>query len=150
MSAGVEKEFPMYVCDEETGYALVNMTPHDLHFYVDSISEESDYMIPRCGIAPRMTSSKQHRVTVAGGIPIWTYQEFTGVDFTDFQSTVPGDPAKRGIIVSRFVAEFLKRSGAKWPGGVFSPDMGPDSAVRSAEGNLLGCKRLECWITPLY
>jgi hypothetical protein len=86
---------------------------------------------------------------VQGGIPVWTHSCFTGVDFTDFHAVVPGDPHMRGIIVARYVAEFLKNSGSAWPGGVYSVDMGPKGAVRSPEGKILGTKRLEMWIKPI-
>jgi hypothetical protein len=141
----------MYVCDKATGYALVNMTPHDLHFYLDgdaSEGKEPDYTIPRCGISPRMTSNTQLKVMVQGGIPVWTHSEFTGLDLSDFHSAVPGPPRLRGLIVARYVAEFLHKAGATWPGGVYGVDMGPKGAVRSPEGKILGTTRLELWVSP--
>lgn len=149
---GVLPEIPMYVCNEATGYALVNMTPHDLHFYLDgdaSEGKEPDYTIPRSGIAPWMTSNTQMKVMVQGGIPVWTHSEFTGLDLTDFHRVVPGDPRLRGLIVARYVAEFLKKTGSSWPGGIYGVDTGPQGVVRSPDGKILGTKRLEVWIRPM-
>lgn len=156
----------MYICNKETGYALVNMTPHDLHFYLDGDpgaheDREPDYTIPRSGIIPRMTSNKQEKVMIKGGIPVWTHSRFSGIDFpqwksgvlwTDFHKVVPGEPHLRGIIVARYVAEYLKSIEYDWLGGVYTVDTGPLGAVRSnkedTKGKILGSKRLEVWIEP--
>ncbi len=140
-----------------TSFKFFNATPHDLHIYPDGDLEKTPITIPKSGIAPRMTSTEQVKVEVVDGIPVYTAAEFTGIDITDFKQCGPHVercathlcahvPPHRGMIVARYVAQHMKTTGFEWPGGIYSVDAGPASAVRSTEGKLMGVQRLEVWI----
>ncbi len=143
-----KEPIPAFLCNKESEWYLLNMTPHDLHFYLDGdSSKEPDYTIPKCGICPRMISNPQHKVDMCAGIPVYTPSEFTGVDFIDFGSILP--MPNTGVIVARYVAQFLKTSGSVVPGGIYSVDSGPGSAVRDSAGKIIGTRRLEVWVDPI-
>jgi len=117
------------------------MTPHTLHIrdgkYTDRFVE-----IPPCGISPRMVSNLQVPTeTLFGGrIHVFSPAEFEGVDFMDFEAHVTKDTP---IVLSRFVAQYLRDINFIWPGGIYNPDSGPKSAIRDEGGNLVGVERLE-------
>ena len=122
---------------------LCNMTPHALHIRDASSTDGSRFVIVEpCGITPRMVSATQcpSEIIFRGRIQVFTPAEFTGVDFMDFETHVTKDTP---IVVARYVAQYLKNIGFVWPGGIYSPDCGPNSAIRDDTGKLVGVQRLE-------
>ncbi len=116
------------------------MTPHDCHFWPGSLDGEP-IVVTSYGISPRMTSKTQTYVCTLNGIPVFSPARFNGVDILDYESYVKKDVP---LILPRFVCSYLeKTSDYTWPGGIFNPDCGPESAIRSADGKLIGVKRLE-------
>lgn len=111
----------------------LNFTPHKITVVFDN----DEVVIPSSGIA-RLTTKPQVRledVSAQIGLPIFTPQDFTGV------TGLPTSESKFvNVIVSMPVAEYLHDT--RWLGHIFSPDSGPDSAVRDADGNIKAVRRL--------
>ncbi len=107
---------------------LVNLTPHEINI----ISEEGiELRLPPSGEVARATSSTEE-VGEVNGIKVVksTFGSVTGLP----------EPVEDTIyIVSMLVLQALK--GARTD--VVGPDTGPESAVRDADGKIIGVKRFQ-------
>ncbi len=116
-----------------TKLELTNLTPHSVDVYT-----EYNYVLkqtyPASGVVARVIEnyaeiSSIDDVPVVGRIKSLTYD-----------ATVAGLPRDgKPYIVSRIVLDALPT----WP-NLFVPDTGPGSAVRNAEGQLIGVTRFIC------
>lgn len=120
---------------------ICNMTPHALHVR-DVKKPDGCIEIPPCGVVPRMLTKKQEysESLLDERIQVVHPSEFAGVDIVDFEKHAKKEMP---IVLSRFVAQYLREIDFVWPGGVYSPDSGPESAIRDEQGRIIGVERLE-------
>jgi hypothetical protein len=106
---------------------LINLTPHEITI----ISEEGDFRLTPSGEVARATSTTEV-VGEVNGIEVVksTFGSVTGLP----------EPAEDTIyIVSLLVLQALKGQRTD----VVGPDTGPESAVRDADGRIVGVKRFQ-------
>ena len=121
---------------------IVNMTPHDV---VVRLDDGSETQYKASGKVARARTKKQTKIgDLDDKTPIYTLQEFEGVDMPPFPN------GTTAIIVSMIVGDQLKIAGlthvnASAPNGtsieVYAPDSGPEAAIRT-NGDLIATKRL--------
>lgn len=120
---------------------ICNMTPHAI--LIQDIKNPGEFVkIPPCGIVPRLEStagSVPNKTLLGGRIQVVRPTEYDYVNFIFELHVTKTTP----IIVSRMVAEYLRKIKFEWPGGVYSPDTGPESVIRNDSGVIVGVKRLE-------
>jgi hypothetical protein len=77
------------------------------------------------------------------GVPVYSPARFTGIDIDLGLVESYAKDRRKGLIFSRMVAKWLVEEGFNWPGGIYNPDSGPESALRDETGRMIGTIRLE-------
>ncbi len=108
---------------------FVNLTPHEVRIFDDDGNEI--LCIPPSGQVARIIT-EQEVVGYLNGIPV------VRTTFRDVLN-LPEPQPNTVFIVSSLVAQAVKRD------DVVAPDTGPESAVRDANGNIVGVKRFQRW-----
>lgn len=120
---------------------MLNLTPHAVRIF-DTAGTIVIAEIPPGGPPVRVVTETQMPYGSldfeGSAVPLVTAQRFT--------SQVTGLPAAREdgtypAIIVGIVG--LEQVAAAYPGRVYATDMGPDSAVRDAQGQILGVRRLQ-------
>jgi len=155
---------PLCIWDEDTNYALVNLTPREIHIYLeDEPKKDPDFIVPRSGIIINVKQKIQVDIMKLGKIPVCSPLEYTGIDTSDFNTgigtpdfntiietpdfntLIKGPPKNRALIVTREAAKFLKNSGVRWPGGIFTTS--GQGRVIDHRGYVI-TNKLEVWVLP--
>lgn len=131
------------------GPVLLNYTPHDVHLY----GPDGKTLLHTWGrqatpvLLPLDIDYDRKRPPLyTGGVEVPlvdppTYGDLTWPDISELTTK-----NACGLIVSQLVGERTSRGTIH--GGAFklyTPDTGPESVVRDAEGRIIGCRRLISW-----
>lgn len=108
---------------------VINLTPHEVRVVAEN---GMDVIYPPSGKVARLQTL--NRVISIEGLPPVVQTEVIGIE---------GLPAPEPGVVyltSSLVAQYAARLGRA---DVFSPDTGPESAVRNEQGQIIGVRRLQ-------
>lgn len=127
-------------------FEALNYTPHDVVIYAED-GETVLHVFPSVGNARASADQRQvseYALPDLKRLPIMSRPKYGIIDWDDKSTGRRGEPdLELNVLVSIVAAD--PACSEREDLGVYVPDTGPDSAVRSTQGQILGVKRLIRW-----
>lgn len=127
--------------DGQRGGKLANLTPHTVTLYVG----DDELTIPSHGEARvacvEQTSLDALRMPGKLKIPVVSPPHYRSDNISGLENV----DQHTAIIVSMIVAQTMLDGHMPWEGAILTPDTGPGSVVRDAQGRIQGVRRLVRW-----
>lgn len=120
---------------------VTNLTPHDVTLCFD----DHKLTIPSKGKAyvacAEQTTLPALRMPGGPEVPVVSPPHYRSDNIRGLEDVDP----RTTIIVSMVVAQTMCDGHTPWQGAVLTPDTGPESVIRDAQGRIQGVRRLVRW-----